>query len=321
MTTPDAAWQRLDDCVKAHGTRGVVPVVGAGFNAAARATMSWGQLLDRVRDALGLTLAVPAPEDLIGNNTLFWDAMMQELARTLGDRAGRAEAEALRRVGAIMREGYAPEGSTAGFARAFLQRGFRDVVSFNYDAVLQAGGGRWSPGAFDRLTTHFRSRVAGTRVWYPHGSARKPAEILLGAARYGQHLTKVTLAWRSQKGHERSLRAARFGARDDLTGDELRALREAHAEACTSWVGLFLSAPLVFVGMSLGREEWPLWWLLNQRARNHARRDDGPPAFVFMRAAEAERLRTPLSLAGLTALTFDDYGPGWSRLLAALPPP
>jgi hypothetical protein len=90
-----------------------------------------------------------------------------------------------------------------------------------------------------------------------------------------------------------------------------------------------MTAPLVFLGMGLGREEWALWWFLNQRRRNLARavgRDralaDRHPVFVLVQASEAARLETAASLAGLTLLVFRDRGfdEAWSRVLACLAP-
>jgi hypothetical protein len=101
-------------------------------------------------------------------------------------------------------------------------------------------------------------------------------------------------------------------------------------ERLPTWVATVLERPLVFIGLSLTREEWTIWWLLAQRARFLARRPpaDRPPAFVFARRpAPAERLEMhgafatlsrACELLGVELLGFGDYGAGWSKLSRAL---
>jgi hypothetical protein len=71
--------------------------------------------------------------------------------------------------------------------------------------------------------------------------------------------------------------------------------------------------------MSLGREEWALWWFLNQRRRNSARQklESSRPVFVLIQAREAEVLRVAAELAGLTLLVFPNgaFNDAWERVL------
>ena len=83
---------------------------------------------------------------------------------------------------------------------------------------------------------------------------------------------------------------------------------------------LVKATPLVFAGLSLGREEWPLWWFLNQRARNHARRNLAweIPTFAILIRGEAETLATAASLVNITLLPVDSYQEAWDRLFETL---
>lgn len=93
-----------------------------------------------------------------------------------------------------------------------------------------------------------------------------------------------------------------------------------HREMAQNWVSTAMNAPLIFAGMSLGREEWPLWWFLNQRARNHARRNLSweIPTFAVLIRSEAEALATAASMVNITLLPVDSYQEGWDRLFDAL---
>jgi hypothetical protein len=102
------------------------------------------------------------------------------------------------------------------------------------------------------------------------------------------------------------------------------------AHESSTWVGVCLERPLLFVGLSLTREEWTVWWLLSQRARFVARRPAArrPPTFVFARRPgsteplEAQGAYATLTraceLLGITLLRFDDFGEGWRKLRRAL---
>jgi FAD/FMN-containing dehydrogenase len=91
-------------------------------------------------------------------------------------------------------------------------------------------------------------------------------------------------------------------------------------ELAHSWVANAMNAPLIFAGLSLGREEWPLWWFLNQRARNHARRNLSweIPTFAILVRKEAEALETAASLVNITLLPVDSYQEAWDRLFETM---
>jgi SWI/SNF related-matrix-associated actin-dependent regulator of chromatin subfamily C len=130
---------------------------------------------------------------------------------------------------------------------------------------------------------------------------------------YGTYLAELEEARNAHKREERALRQ-----RHAISVD---ALWSMHREQARSWVTVAMNAPLVMIGLGMGREEWPLWWFLNQRARNHAMREDAPPVFVFMRRVESESLRVACSLANLQLLEFESFAAGWEKLLEAFEAP
>jgi hypothetical protein len=140
--------------------------------------------------------------------------------------------------------------------------------------------------------------------------------------KYGVLIGKLELARKEYKAKANQIRQELFpemiGQRTSLNGKQVECLWWAHRSAAQSWVSTAMNAPLLFIGLGMGREEWPLWWFLNQRARNHARRSLQVRTFVFMERSEALRLKTAAELTGLTLLVFNEFGEGWNRLFTAL---
>jgi hypothetical protein len=297
-------WARRTD---ARGRRLLVPLIGAGFNAQAGVRKSWAELLQDVERSAGLEIELPA--DLVGNTTLAWEAMVLEASAASNKSPADAEKRLLRAMAGELDRVYAPEGKTRAFAQRFLACGFSDVISFNFDRALQVEAPGWQRERPRFSTTKTHARVADTRVWYPHGCVSHPDSIHLGMREYGGFIAELESARKQYKLEESAL-AKKLGSRD--------AVWAAQRANPKSWLTVAMSAPLVFVGFGLGREEWPLWWFLNQRARNHARARIERPVFAFMQRAEAERLSAAAQLANIQLLTFDDFERGWKRLFSAL---
>jgi len=195
------------------------------------------------------------------------------------------------------------------FVESFLRLGWDDIVCFNFDSVLLSGRGRprsYSSGAARRASLAVKQ--GGTTIWYPHGHHSDPDSIVLGAHAYGGRVAAMQAAFDA---HARK-RAPRKTASLD------------------SWVATMLERPLLFVGLSLTREEWTIWWLLSQRARFLARRSVSrrPAAFVFARRppsserleahAAFQTLARACELLGLELLEFTDFKAGWKKLRSAI---
>jgi len=303
------------------GRRLLVPVLGAGFNAQAGRGKGWADLLAAIKRERSLKLKIPAAAEVIGNTTLVWEAMLLELSPNIGQRPQLVEKQLQRIVAKVLDRTYSVGGITRELSAKFLSAGFSDVVSLNFDRGLHLVEPTWShpkTKVFDPVRS-YAVLSDGTRVWYPHGATRSPNSIQLGLRKYGILIRDLEQARQEYKATANSLKQQMFpGSARNLSVREAERLWWAHRDKAHSWVSTAINAPLVFIGVGMGREEWPLWWFLNQRARNHARRNLRTPAYVFVRRDEVARLKTAAELARLTLLVFDDFEAGWKRLFKAL---
>ncbi|MBX7193112.1 MAG: hypothetical protein K1X94_13680 [Sandaracinaceae bacterium] len=334
----EAAWRRFETLARhrdAEGRATMIPVLGTGFNAQAKKRLDWRDLLVRVAHDLGLDLVVPEGEALVGNTTLVWEAMLTEIAQRSRQKPYRVEAELERHVRAVLLTEYPVGGATKELATRLSSARFRDVVSFNFDHGFHTTTPTWvreRDDRFDPVWDHAIHAETGARVWYPHGSVIDAESLQLGQRKYGLLIQELERARRGHKSAEEAMRKALFPRKrrrldsEAYSPEEREAVWEAQRPHTKSWLSAAMTSPLVFLGLSLGREEWALWWFLNQRRRNLARavgRDhalaDRHPAFVLVQAGEAARLATAASLAGLTLLPFRDrgYDEAWARVLAA----
>jgi hypothetical protein len=85
-----------------------------------------------------------------------------------------------------------------------------------------------------------------------------------------------------------------------------------------AWYDLFFLAPLIFIGARLPLEEWPIWWLLHQRARNYVPfpRSAAQQAFCLIAASDAKRHleRQPCDIEFVEFPSHDDM---WAFVLRA----
>ncbi len=303
-----------------EGRRLLVPILGAGFNAQAGRGKSWADLLKAIKHERSLDLKIPSEVEVIGNTTLVWEAMLLELSPDVRKRPELIEKELQQTVAEVLDRTYAVGGITKDLAGRFLGAGFSDVVSLNCDRGLHLANPSWSQlgnKGFDPVRS-YATLSDGTRAWYPHGTTRSPHSLQLGMRKYGILIRELEQARQEYKATANTLKTRMFGSRErELTQVQVERLWWAHRCKAQNWVAVAMNAPLVFVGVGLGREEWPLWWFLNQRVRNHARRNLRTPAFVFVRQNEVPRLKTAAELARLTLLVFDDFAEGWERLFKA----
>jgi hypothetical protein len=320
------AWEQLAELAQrpAGSSLELVPAIGAGFDswaadaalaaakdaatrrALASAKIGWSDLLARVVKRAGsyraeLFLALARAE---GTPTLLWDSVVTEVARRTNRKASDAEAWLCAAVAEELDGVYDAQVCQAmrPEAERFLALGFRDVLSFNFDRVLCSRVVA-APGDDTRHPRESAVRLASTRsaprIWYPHGHTSRPRSILLGARAYGAYVERLNRAF----------------------GDSMQRVRRGTSpDVPSTWVEVALERPLLFVGLSMSREEWPLWWLVTQRARRWAR-GDAPPAFVMTRASDTESFRTLQAashLLGLHLLLVDDWSRGWQRLFDTL---
>ncbi|MFO0550040.1 MAG: SIR2 family protein [Polyangiaceae bacterium] len=315
----------LERIAKSSAGRSIVPVLGSGFvtqavhQGALAASASerpkpvdWMSLLRGVALEMELEAATRSIKiDVPGQTTLLWDAMVTELAmRAPRTRAAHhCEARMRQSVARRLREDVATVELSRPFVQSFLDLGFNDVLMFNFDSVLLPPRKRPTHrvrGAARRAS--LAAKVDETTIWFPHGHLSDPESIVLGAHAYGVRIAAMQAAFDAH--------ARRRAPRPSSSLD--------------TWVATVLERPLLFVGLSLTREEWTIWWLLSERARFLARRPraDRPPAFVFARRpspaepmeshAAFSTLVRACELLGLSLLEFADFAGGWKKLEKAL---
>jgi len=331
-------WRWIRQIRAERGPQALIPAIGSGFNAqAVGSVFGWRDLLVEIQRRTQLTFELPAPDLTTGNTTLIWERMLFDLAAGNQRRPHQVEDSLQRVVAQTLRKFYPVGGSHGAFANRFLGLGFQDVLSFNFDEVLLHEDAAWvpKPKPLDPVMGH--CRVGSARVWYPHGSVCDPASIQLGLRAYGiliQKLEEGRIAYkateselfepRPPKGTKAPRRAkdpkAPPRVEKPRTMEDHWRVSDALRQRALSWVSTAMNAPLIFAGLSLGREEWPLWWFLNQRARNHARRNLSweIPTFAILIRKEAELLATAARMVNITLVPVDSYHEGWDRLFDAL---
>lgn len=318
MSSDPKTWRELARAARSAGPK-LVLLFGSGANAhvleasGAPVSLGWSQLLRRVSvRVLGSTKAKRVDRWLAadGVNALLWDRLAAEAAESRGG-AHRAERSLQRAVAAELNELYTVElreRSRPGWLE--LLGRYEDVATFNFDALVALPShvrGRAGRPPTWQSPIALHGALGGTRVWYPHGHASKPSTIVLGTHLYGTYL--------------RDLRAA--------FDDHMRRARTAVRPATPpTWLDLLLeNRPIVFVGLSLSREEWTIWWSLVRRARRWARHKARPPTFIVQAAppkedsARLEAFRTLQASAELVdgvVATAPTHQLCWERLQAAL---
>ena len=311
MTTD--AWEKLEalaDQRLPRGGRNLVAIVGSGLNAQAHMPDSWTALLERIASRIG---ASGATQGLRGSGmTAVWERLLVQLVHAQRGTKRRAaylvERELQAEVARALGESHEQHATERPFLRRFMAFGFRDVLSLNFDrSLLVSNGGSGRVRGRSSLDRHGGNDC---RVWYPHGDTARSSTIRLGVRSYGVYVGELAQAFDRYKARQRvflkkqpSYRAWQHHIRSE--------------PAC--WIDAALDAPLLFLGCGLSTDEWPLWWFLHQRARNHANRPARfrPPTFVMVQdgAPPAWLAGSP---AGLELLGCETHAQGWKQLAAAL---
>lgn len=311
----------------------MVVLVGSGLNMAARAggteaASSWKGLLGRVAEVLQ-EREVPPIGPLPDSTIAQWETMLRAVAETGGDASARAERILQNAVVKTLR-GYERSAARHPLYGRALDWGVRDLISFNFDrSLVFAAGQRTMSHAMGperrrevgrkrghelstdlSLYRHHRvERDAGPlRIWYPHGDTGLASTLKLGVHAYGRAIGAL----------DESVRAYHHHRAQPVEGDWDDRVRTL-PEGALSWPHQFLSAPLLYLGLGLSHEEWPLWWLLHRRARLHARRPAAqrPGAWALLC-----RKKTPSGLppqlegrpGGLEALALDSHAAVWDTV-------
>lgn len=303
------AWKLFGELAKqrdAAGQRRVAVVVGSGLNVQAGVRDSWLALLERIAKEARIERSAKERLLLMLNQTggsgmtSIWEAFLCELANA-DEAPHQVEHRLQRDVAQLLRETHERRAAGLEFFQRFVDLGFSDILSLNFDrSLLIATGGDdvVGDGTLER-----RGRAGGSRVWYPHGDTKLCRSIRLGVRSYGVYIKELESAYRGYRQMRRAATSRPPGV------------------APRNWLEAAMQQPLLFVGCGLSTDEWPLWWMLHQRARDQARRPlrQRDPCFVLC-AGSLERLSPHLRSgpAGLRLLNAANHSESWERLTTTL---
>jgi hypothetical protein len=282
--------------------RTCVPILGSGVNIqaamqeGAKNRDDWSGLLRKVARETG------APRTLPSTPLAKWESLLRRWAAHKNVEPYEAE-EKLQTF--VCDELRAQERRTAHYSLygEFLAAGFADIISLNFDRRVALHSRREKFEAPERRDTLYRrSIVDRTRIWYPHGDTRKSSTLRLGVRKYGTFIQLL---------ESERMRIMAIRRHNDVPLPETRMLGFAY------WLELILrGAPLVFIGCGLAADEWPLWWLLHQRARSSSARE------TYVLSVDGT---TPSHLkgspCGVEVIEFASHARMWDFVRAALRAP
>lgn len=366
--TDKQARDRLDEALErtfVDGTRRAVLLLGAGLHrylAGRRGAGAPGKV-GALSDWNALLAAAATREDGVRefeaqphkDPTSTWESMVvARVAVDLSRAASDHEAVLKRRVKALI-EGATPEAAADPamheLGRQLAARGFRDLVTLNFDATLDAalasathkprkivlgvsGAAPETPANVERAParrtgdlaeyrSRFHVRVGPTRIWHPHGAARRAQadSIQLGLVDYTKSSAAVADAVVRYRTARRAWRHARHPAPppEQWTAEEvdgwLTHSRSLDAPS-PSWVDQAMSADLVVLGCGLDRAEADLWLLLHERQRQFARAPEGTrPRTFYLHAEQGFPEHLVSKPAGVIPVPLADHGEAWKIVL------
>jgi hypothetical protein len=311
MTRAQNALERVLSQRSKDGQRTAVPVVGNGLNiqAALEAGVDpaddWPVMLRGI--AKEMRMGSEEFDQLPDSAPLSWDALVEWKARA--DRCTLEDADSLLKQRLASQLTAAEERTKAlPLYGRVLAAGFENIVSLSIDRRLALHSGQetlvtekegWRPSVFDRHSSIPHADGRPARIWYPHGDSALAGCIRLGTLDHTWMLRdledrraylitdwseSVRIGWSGPEG----------GSRMGVMRRQLRPPKryyEMRRSFVSSWYDLFFLAPLIFIGAQLPLEEWPIWWLLHQRARNYVPfpRSAAQPTFYLTAAGVAKR--------------------------------
>ena len=260
--------------------------------------------------------------DRLGSCALRWTCLVELLARARRTNLHSAEKSLRAAVCERLKQLEAKHLESKTLYAEILNAGFANLIWFGIDRriIRHVPPSRLENVAARGSLLNRRVRLRehgddyGTNIWFPYGDVSDPSSIQIGHSNYDQRLMQF-------EDNRDTMMNTWFDWNGSYSNYELRPPREVYWrlwDQVTSWYDLFFLAPLVFAGVSLSRDDWPLWWLLHQRARNVVpfKKEDSydcPATFYLTcRGAGTDHLRG--GPAGIELVEFDSYDSMWSLL-------
>ena len=291
-----------------------------GLHREAEVLRSWSSLLQEVATRCGVPRAF---DQCLCREmpTLQWERLVQAYCDS-GDKSLRSfESESKLRsiLASVVREAEQAVEPAIDFGKILELREVlgRHAVSLNIDTLLS----RERPG---RLTSsadaksHFAASHSAGTIWFPHGAVSRQSKITFGLRDYGRlphgwgTVFKQFKQWERQRARP-TLERWNRGYFDDVRQE----VSELPVGSSASFVAHLMLAPVIFFGASVSREEWGIWWLLTQRARNLARAPEHfrPPTAIIIESCNERLPFWSTRPANVSPIVVRDWNEGWVRLI------
>jgi hypothetical protein len=296
-----------------------------GLEKDAEVLRDWGALLralsvrEGLLDAFSPTLCREMP-------TLQWEELAQAYCQRRGfnDRAHEGERDLKNCVADILLEAEARVEAAVDLGKMFALASVLGphTLSLNMDTLfcrMRAGRIRSSLNSKEE----FAVKVGDSNVWFPHGSSARRKKITFGVGNYGD----LPSGWREKFGElkvvDREIRAREWNPKSKKWYPNFGEKLAQEAESKTPETGLMaylMCAPLKIFGASLSGEEWGMWWLLNQRARNLVRvpAQMRPTTEIFIDEADRRLAFWAARPANIRPIITSNWDNAWSILIDSM---
>lgn len=297
----------LDLLVETISKNEIVPVIGAGIHAmnekngdqniewrsARRKLKQWDSLLSEAAERMNLEV-----DNIINSEvspTLKWEMIINlipgnEPARkkelkfidVIQNVAQEAEQRVLENLTC-----YQELQSILQHSKVF------HIISLNIEFIVEylLYGNNDIPRPTGSTSLVRKTEINNKIVWHPHGDYKNKKTITFGLRQYSQTIKDLERARNRYKQYE-------------IAGNE---------PVITSWVDLFMSKPLLFLGTSINPAEWDIWFAMVNRWRNFGKdkyREKEPKVFCLARDNEANHLPSKK----FNIIKCKDYSEGWNML-------
>jgi hypothetical protein len=302
------------------GARTAVLVVGDGVNIQALCKEpsankhAWSQILRRIAQRAGLSST--EFQQLPQSTPLLWDILVMKRASHTKTNVDAADLELCKEL-AVELDRLEHLRSDYPLYQRIGSAWFENIISFNVDRRLALSGegdafvpqdGLNGDPVFFRHDVLIRDGRA-TRIWYPYGDTKNPKTFRLGRGSHADMVRRLedlrTYLMMDWVGYERKLRLPDIVYRERL-------------QHLSTWYDLFFLAPLIFIGVRLTLESWPIWWLLHQRARNFVPfENELVPATLYLKAKGEDCPELLGEPCEIQTIEFDSHNELWEAFFTA----
>ena len=332
--TAEEQFRKYSSIWEKNGISNVVPIIGSGVNLQAgnsegkKRNLDWDALIKEIISESGVSKS-KFPE-LPNSFIRKWETVLRVVAvNTRGYRPYLTERDLQKKVQSVLND-YENDCKDYDLYKLIVDCEFKDIISLNFDRCLSLASGTKSIKSStneknkDGVTLYRHSVIdrskRNTNIWYPHGDTKRLDTIKLGVRKYGTYINWIESLRGSymNRWYEEDAIYCSYNNRSWIPPNEWDKKVRAWSTS-SSWVNIFKSAPLLFIGCSLLPDEWPLWYLLNQRARQTAFLDqkgspDNRPETIVLSAGKTKPLHLLNEPEYIINIHFESYEKMWGTV-------